>query len=200
MKKISFDQNIKLKKKEKKLAEIIALPIALILIILFYIIKITAKGLYKVKMQLTKLSIVLFVLYSLFSFFQQVAYAPEADASGPYTPKYTIELPMDVKPDLELRKTILSLVAIEFGEDQVKPFDLLVMNESGWNPSATNKNGGACGLFQALPCSKMKSMNIEDQIAFGFSYIKSRYGTPEKAWDFWQSRVQIDGKDVGNWY
>lgn len=144
MKKISFDQNIKLKKKEKKLAEIIALPIALILIILFYIIKITAKGLYKVKMQLTKLSIVLFVLYSLFSFFQQVAYAPEADAS---------EYHVIAQPVTE-KDRITNYIHEVFGEDAPLAFKVLSCENSAMNPQAVNTAGNVpagsrdIGVFQ----------------------------------------------------
>ena len=70
---------------------------------------------------------------------------------------------------------------------------LLVNRESSWNPYAVNKKSGACGLFQAYPCSKMTKYgkdyrtNYKVQVKFGFEYIKARYQTPTKAWAFWQS-------------
>ena len=68
----------------------------------------------------------------------------------------------------------------------------IINHESGWNPNAVNKSSGACGLFQSLPCSKMKSAgadyrtNYKTQVKWGLGYIKGRYGTPAKAWNFWQ--------------
>lgn len=126
------------------------------------------------------------ILYGLFSFFGQVAHAPKADASQPYEDLVTVSLPMKVNPDMKIREIVLSLVREEFGEDQIEAFDQIVIHESGWDPKAVNPNGGACGLFQALPCSKMGGTDLEDQIGFGFNYIKNRYGTPNRAWAFWQ--------------
>lgn len=68
----------------------------------------------------------------------------------------------------------------------------LVERESSWNPMAENKSSGAYGLFQAFPASKMASegndyrTNYKTQIKWGCKYIKNRYGTPTKAWNFWQ--------------
>lgn len=68
----------------------------------------------------------------------------------------------------------------------------IVNHESGWNPNAVNKSSGACGLFQSLPCRKMASAgadyrtNYKTQVKWGLGYIKGRYGTPAKAWAFWQ--------------
>lgn len=67
----------------------------------------------------------------------------------------------------------------------------LVDKESSWNPNAINKSSGAAGLFQALPASKMASegsdymTNYKTQTKWGLKYIKNRYGSPSKAWDFW---------------
>ena len=60
--------------------------------------------------------------------------------------------------------------------------------ESGWNASSRNKRSGACGIPQALPCSKMKTYgkdyktNCYTQINWGLGYIAYRYGNPSKAW------------------
>ena len=67
--------------------------------------------------------------------------------------------------------------------------DYIVIRESGWNPNAVNKNGGACGLGQQLPCGKwpgawndpvaaLKAMTI---------YVNSRYGGWAGAVAFWQT-------------
>lgn len=63
----------------------------------------------------------------------------------------------------------------------------IYQKESGNNPSATNKSSGACGLGQALPCSKM-GCSLQDyacQDAFFTNYMLSRYGSWEKAKAFW---------------
>lgn len=60
--------------------------------------------------------------------------------------------------------------------------------ESGNNPHAINKRSGACGLGQALPCSKMpcELADYACQDAFFTQYMEDRYGTWEKARAFWQ--------------
>ena len=76
-------------------------------------------------------------------------------------------------------------------------FDCLVSlwnKESGWNPLAHNSSSGAHGIAQALPASKMSSYgsdymtNYKTQINWGLNYIKSRYGSPSKAWSHSQSK------------
>lgn len=71
-------------------------------------------------------------------------------------------------------------------------FDCLVKlwnKESKWNPNAYNASSGAYGIPQALPGSKMASAgsdyqtNYRTQINWGLGYIKSRYGTPQNAWN-----------------
>ena len=71
-------------------------------------------------------------------------------------------------------------------------FDCLVRlwnKESGWNPNAYNASSGAYGIPQALPGSKMASAgsdyqtNYRTQINWGLGYIKSRYGTPQNAYN-----------------
>lgn len=69
----------------------------------------------------------------------------------------------------------------------------IINRESSFNPYSVNKKSKACGLFQAYPCSKMAKYgkdyrtNYKVQVAWGMDYIKNRYGTPQKAWSFWQS-------------
>lgn len=68
--------------------------------------------------------------------------------------------------------------------------------ESGWSNTVTNDNQPynpttvAYGIPQALPASKMGTLanppynSAAAQIAWGLSYIKSRYGSPAAAWQF----------------
>jgi uncharacterized protein YabE (DUF348 family) len=64
--------------------------------------------------------------------------------------------------------------------------DFMVQKESGWNPNAMNKSSGACGLAQALPCSKLGSNWSNPVVSLNWmhSYV-SRYGGWEGAYNFW---------------
>lgn len=76
---------------------------------------------------------------------------------------------------------------------QFASFSKIVEHESGWNHTATNSSSGAYGLVQALPGSKMASAgsdwktNPATQIKWGLDYMNERYGSPNGAWNFWQS-------------
>ncbi|MEU0332911.1 transglycosylase SLT domain-containing protein [Streptomyces sp. NPDC006193] len=76
---------------------------------------------------------------------------------------------------------------------QYDAFSKIVEHESGWNVTATNSSSGAYGLVQALPAAKMASAgpdwktNPATQIKWGLDYMNSRYGSPVKAWNFWQA-------------
>lgn len=66
--------------------------------------------------------------------------------------------------------------------------DYVVSRESGWNPNATNSSSGACGLVQALPCSKVPGGNGYDPVAnliWANGYATGRYGSWAGAYDFW---------------
>lgn len=77
--------------------------------------------------------------------------------------------------------------------NQYASFSKIVEHESGWNHQATNSSSGAYGLVQALPASKMASAgsdwktNPATQIKWGLNYMNERYGSPNGAWNFWQS-------------
>lgn len=75
----------------------------------------------------------------------------------------------------------------------------LLTNESGWKTHAVNKTSGACGLFQAWPCSKLGAPldDVGNQARWGMKYIKERYGSPTKALSFWRSQC---GGSKGCWY
>lgn len=84
--------------------------------------------------------------------------------------------------------------AIRYGwqNKQFKALKRLWYRESSWNHKAVNPSSGAWGIPQSLPARKMRShgsdwrTNPETQIDWGLSYIKGRYGSPVKAWAFWQ--------------
>jgi hypothetical protein len=61
-------------------------------------------------------------------------------------------------------------------------------HESGNRTDAINASSGACGLGQALPCSKLPC-TLHDyacQDAWFTNYAIQRYGSWENAWAFWQ--------------
>jgi len=84
-----------------------------------------------------------------------------------------------------------------WGDDQFSCLNSLWTKESGWNYKAYNASGGATGIPQALPGSKMASAgsdwqtNAATQISWGLGYISSVYGTPCSAWGHSQAT---------NWY
>ena len=68
--------------------------------------------------------------------------------------------------------------------------DSIVQKESGWNPNATNVYSGACGLAQALPCSKVPGnpYNPVDSLRWMNGYVTGRYGGWAGAYNFWQAK------------
>ena len=66
--------------------------------------------------------------------------------------------------------------------------DALISRESGWNPNAVNSSSGACGLAQALPCSKVPGnpLNPVDSLKWMNGYVNGRYGGWQGAYNFWQ--------------
>ena len=65
--------------------------------------------------------------------------------------------------------------------------DYIVSHESGWNPNATNASSGACGLVQALPCSKVPGggYNPVANLQWANGYAVGRYGSWANAHAFW---------------
>lgn len=84
-----------------------------------------------------------------------------------------------------------------WGAGQFSCLNSLWMKESGWNYKAYNANGGATGIPQALPGSKMAAAgsdwasNATTQVKWGLSYIAATYGSPCAAWGHSQAM---------NWY
>lgn len=83
-----------------------------------------------------------------------------------------------------------------FSSGQWGPLYQLVMHESGFRNTAQNPTSSAYGMFQFLDSTwksvgGTKTSDPWKQAQYGLKYIKSRYGSPSKAWDFWQRN---------NWY
>jgi len=93
------------------------------------------------------------------------------------------------------KATASALAASRFGwgADQFQCLDNLWTKESGWNYRAYNANGGATGIPQALPGSKMGTVaadwqtNATTQVTWGLQYISAAYGTPCAAWSHSQA-------------
>jgi len=70
----------------------------------------------------------------------------------------------------------------------------LIQAESGWRPSAQNPTSTAYGLFQFLNSTwksvgGTKTSDPKMQTVYGLKYIADRYGSPSKAWNFWNSHT-----------
>ncbi|WP_226532533.1 phospholipase [Microbacterium paraoxydans] len=97
------------------------------------------------------------------------------------------------------KATARQLMASQYGwgEGEFSCLESLWNKESGWNYQAYNADGGATGIPQALPGSKMASAGADwqtsaaTQIAWGLGYIASAYGSPCSAWSHSQAM---------NWY
>lgn len=78
----------------------------------------------------------------------------------------------------------------------------LIGKESGCNPLAVNRSSGACGIPQALPCSKLGPVNADgtsavdpvSQMNWMQSYVMSRYGSWSSAMSFWHCIGQCQSK------
>lgn len=84
------------------------------------------------------------------------------------------------------------------GSSQFASLKSLWSHESGWRTTAMNPSSGACGIPQALPCSKIINKcgsnwrsDYKCQIDWGIGYIRGRYGSPNAAWQHFLSH---------NWY
>ncbi|WP_375386505.1 phospholipase [uncultured Microbacterium sp.] len=93
------------------------------------------------------------------------------------------------------RATARAMAASQYGwgDGEFSCLDSLWQKESGWNYQAYNGDGGATGIPQALPGSKMASFgsdwetNATTQVAWGLDYISRGYGSPCSAWGHSQS-------------
>lgn len=101
----------------------------------------------------------------------------------------------DLQSQLQAKKAQEAKLAIKpiekpvYAVSGISAKDFIYQKESGNNPGAINKSSGACGLGQALPCSKM-GCSLSDyacQDTFFTNYMLNRYGSWENARAFWLS-------------
>jgi D-alanyl-D-alanine carboxypeptidase/Transglycosylase SLT domain len=83
-----------------------------------------------------------------------------------------------------------------WSEQEMAALIPLWQHESGWNPNAQNPTSTAYGIAQFLNgtwggTGYEKTADPYKQVLAGLEYIKGRYGSPSKAWEFWQKN---------NWY
>lgn len=81
------------------------------------------------------------------------------------------------------------LIASGIPESEWWAVDSIVSRESGWNPNAVNKQSGACGLGQQLPCGKWAGAWNDPVAALKaqYGYVKARYGGYPQAVAFWNA-------------
>ncbi|WP_232531812.1 aggregation-promoting factor C-terminal-like domain-containing protein [Microbacterium halophytorum] len=79
------------------------------------------------------------------------------------------------------------LTAAGIAESDWGYVDYIANRESGWNPNATNPTSGACGIIQALPCSKVPGSGYDpvDNLRWANGYAIDRYGSWAAAYSFW---------------
>lgn len=96
-------------------------------------------------------------------------------------------------PKGEIQQYAHDLVTGSYGwtESDFSSLVNLWNRESGWNPKSQSASG-ACGIPQALPCSKIAaaygSNTWQNQVKWGLRYIEGKYGSPSKAWATFQSQ------------
>ena len=75
--------------------------------------------------------------------------------------------------------------------DQYGYVNYIITRESHWNPLAKNRSSGATGVCQALPGKKMASAGADwatnpiTQLKWCNGYAVGRYGSWQKAYEFW---------------
>lgn len=82
---------------------------------------------------------------------------------------------------------VTAKIHAKFGDNWMK-YAQLIADESSFNKHAINPTSGACGLAQALPCSKMKCSleDVDCQLDWIGEYVEDRYGTIDRALYHWQ--------------
>jgi hypothetical protein len=96
-----------------------------------------------------------------------------------FTPAYA-DAPVQAKPLMTIREYAAVLVD---DKTQMKCLGKLYGKESAWNPDAVN--GSHYGIPQGRS-EYLRDALPEQQIMWGLKYIDNRYGSPCKAWAFFQ--------------
>jgi hypothetical protein len=72
-------------------------------------------------------------------------------------------------------------------ETQMRCLVPLWQRESGWSATSDNPTSSAYGIPQILGLEKRTGDDYRAQVDAGLDYIAHRYGTPCRAWAFWQT-------------
>lgn len=125
--------------------------------------------------------------------------SPVATDEAKQIPTVTV-YKQDAHPDVQA--TIEAIAREKGWSAHIESWKNLAWRESGFNAHAHNGSSGACGIPQAVPCSKMpcEMGDVTCQVKWMADYIERRYGNPSKAYAFWLARNPINGVDVGHWY
>ena len=123
-----------------------------------------------------------------------------SDIHSPVVSSNSVHIDVPHTPDPVVRRTVprvgqrLQSEAKEYAKQRVElvfgegweEFEEIIQKESGWQVGRKAKNG-ACGLGQALPCSKLGNAygDPKGEVDWTINYIRSRYKTPQKALEFW---------------
>ena len=120
---------------------------------------------------------------------------------APFSPTHTPVIEMGEKAkaeEIEPRSYARQLAETEYGwkKDQYSCLTKMWGKESAWNSEAVSPTKDY-GIPQRHMSHNTPEQieeflrNPAEQIRWGLGYIKSRYGTPCEAWEFWQRN---------NWY
>ena len=83
------------------------------------------------------------------------------------------------------QKTPFAYSSSMIGELQTDCLFKIAVKESNIRYTAVNRSSGAYGAWQFLH-SSAKGMNAYQQVELAIDYANYRYGSPCKAWAFWQ--------------
>lgn len=112
---------------------------------------------------------------------KKVQIVPEAYAAEATTPNLPQIYPYENKVAFmdAGQKEVMAQVEQKLG----KAYAELVFRESGFHPLSVNSSSGACGLSQALPCSKMacELTDVDCQLNWIKSYVERRYTNIDNA-------------------
>jgi SLT domain-containing protein len=117
------------------------------------------------------------------------------DSAGAYNNYYKAEAEAKANPSAyykTMNSVSSALNSLGLPQEWLQPTLELVARESSFNPNAKNPKSSASGLFQFLDGTRKdygwSGVDWSDpthQALAGLKYIKDRYGTPEKALQFW---------------
>lgn len=137
-----------------------------------------------------------------------IAYLLPLDMAKPYEPGVSVPQNINAPKPLQMAShqkfetlAVVPVTPLQFVQAEANQYgwgsgyqwqslQKLLNNESSFNPYAINPTSGACGVFQAWPCSKLgvPLSDVAGQAKWGCIYIKDRYGSPAQALAFWEAQ------------